>query len=107
MSARFEYDRIGAGYTARRRPDPRIAHQIATALGAASSLLNVGAGPGSYEPADRRVVAVEPSLGMIAQREGAAAVVRGGAEALPFAARRFDAALAVHHWSDWRRASPS
>jgi SAM-dependent methyltransferase len=98
------YDTIGRGYAARRRPDPRIAARITAALGDARSVVNVGAGAGSYEPADRRVVAVEPSMVMISQRRaGAAPVVRAVAERLPFAARRFDAALAVltiHHWTD-------
>lgn len=98
------YDRIGIGYAAMRRPDPRIARAIAAALGNARSVVNVGAGSGSYEPDDRRVVAVEPSLEMIRQRRrDAAPVVRGVAEHLPFADGAFDAALAVltvHHWTD-------
>lgn len=98
------YDTLGVGYAASRRPDPRIAHAIHEALGAAGTILNVGAGSGSYEPADRRVVSVEPSKVMIAQRPaGAAPVVRATAEGLPFPDARFDAALAiltVHHWPD-------
>ena len=62
------YDQIGATYAATRRPDVRIARQIALALGDARSVVNVGAGVGSYEPRDREVVAVEPSAVMIAQR---------------------------------------
>lgn len=100
------YDSIGTRYGAFRRPDPRIAAQVSAALGPAASVVNVGAGTGSYEPADRLVVAVEPSWVMVAQRpEDAAPVVRGRAEALPFADRAFDAALAiltVHHWEDLR-----
>ena len=61
------YDQIGIGYAKNRRPDPRWSARILEALGDARSVLNVGAGAGSYEPADRRVVAVEPSLEMIAQ----------------------------------------
>ena len=101
----FEYDRIGLGYAASRRPDRRIARQLEAALGGAASVLNVGAGTGSYEPRRARVVAVEPSLAMVAQRTSAAPVVRAVAEALPFAADAFGAALAVltiHHWRDWR-----
>jgi SAM-dependent methyltransferase len=98
------YDAIGAGYAAFRRPDPRIAAQIEAALGDARSVCNVGAGAGGYEPRARRVVALEPSLRMIAQRaRGSAPVVRARAEALPFADGAFDAALAVltiHHWQD-------
>jgi len=101
------YDTIGIGYRALRRPDPRIAAAIITALGPVSSVVNVGAGAGSYEPADRRVVAVEPSREMIGQRPaGAAPVVQASATALPFGAGAFDAALAVltvHHWPDRAR----
>lgn len=100
------YDRIGLTYTATRRPDPRIAAQITAALGDAVTVLNVGAGTGSYEPADRPVVAVEPSAVMVAQRPATAApAVRGVAGALPFADHTFDAALCsltIHHWPDWR-----
>lgn len=67
------YDRIGRGYAATRRPDPRIAARIELALGDAESVVNVGAGTGSYEPVDRDVIAVEPSREMIAQRSPGAA----------------------------------
>src|SRR4051812_15428431 len=98
------YDSIGVGYGDVRRPDPRITSQISRAIGSATSVLNVGAGTGSYEPDDLPTVAVEPSSVMIAQRSpGAAPVVRGYAEALPFRDDAFDVAMAiltVHHWSD-------
>lgn len=98
------YDTIGAGYARLRRPDPRIAAAISAALGDARTVLNVGAGAGSYEPADRMVTALEPSAEMIRQRPPSAApVVRGRAEALPFRDGAFDAAMAVltvHHWAD-------
>ena len=98
------YDRIGRGYSGTRRSDPRFEAAIRRALGDAKSVVNVGAGTGSYEPADRRVVAVEPSSEMIAQRAAAAApAVRAVAGGLPFADDTFDAALAtltVHHWPD-------
>src|SRR5436190_5982425 len=101
-----EYERIGAGYARHRRPDPRLARAIAETLAGARSVVNVGAGAGSYEPSAPTTVAVEPSAAMIAQRPaGSARCVRARAEALPFAARTFDAALAIltiHHWSDWR-----
>ncbi|MCX6024504.1 MAG: methyltransferase domain-containing protein [Chloroflexi bacterium] len=98
------YDRIGLGYSGYRRPDPRIAAAILRALGGAASVVNVGAGAGSYEPEDRPVVAVEPSLAMIRQRPpGAAPAVQASAAALPFAEGAFAAGLAVltvHHWPD-------
>ena len=98
------YDRIGTGYTKVRGEDPRIAAAIHAALGDARTVVNVGAGAGSYEPRDREVTAVEPSEVMIAQRPpGAAPVVRASAEALPFADGEFDAAMEVlshHHWPD-------
>ena len=90
------YQSIGAGYYTARRPDPRIQRLIDSALGDARSIVNVGAGTGNYEPADRRVVAVEPSLAMIAQRKpGSAPVTRAVAEALPFSDQTFEAALAT------------
>jgi ubiquinone/menaquinone biosynthesis C-methylase UbiE len=99
-----KYDQIGASYARTRTPDPRIAARIFAALGPARTVLNVGAGTGSYEPADRMVVAVEPSATMIAQRHvDAAPAVRAVAEALPFRDDTFDAATAVltmHHWGD-------
>jgi SAM-dependent methyltransferase len=98
------YDRIGATYATTRRPDPRLAARIAALVGP-GTVINVGAGAGSYEPAGT-VLAVEPSAVMIAQRPpGSAPAVQGVAEALPCADDAFDVALAVltiHHWSDPR-----
>jgi SAM-dependent methyltransferase len=98
------YDDIGRVYARHRAADPRIMAQIERALGGAQTVVNIGAGAGSYEPPDRHVVAVEPSHVMLAQRRvDAAPVVRAVAEALPFPDGRFDAALAtftVHHWND-------
>jgi SAM-dependent methyltransferase len=98
------YDEIGAGYAHARRTEPRIAERIFAALGDARSVLNVGAGSGSYEPRDRDVLAVEPSAVMRAQRPSdAAPCIDASAEALPFDDQSFDAALAVlsdHHWRD-------
>lgn len=98
------YDRIGLNYSDLRRPDPRIAALIEAALGRSPTVLNVGAGAGSYEPAGRQVTALEPSIAMIRQRKApAAALVQGRAEDLPFADASFDASMAiltVHHWSD-------
>jgi SAM-dependent methyltransferase len=101
---RHLYDRIGQGYTAVRREDPAIAAAIHAALGDARTIVNVGAGAGSYEPPDRDVIAVEPSQVMLAQRPvGAAPAVQATAEALPFGDGAFDASMAVlsdHHWPD-------
>lgn len=101
------YDTIGIGYRRLRRPDPRIAASIHAHLAEAHTVLNVGAGTGSYEPADIMVTAVEPSAAMIRQRpRDATTVVQARAEDLPFEDRVFDASMAVltvHHWSDARR----
>lgn len=98
------YEEIGRTYAVTRREDPRIAGRVLAALGDARTVVNVGAGTGSYEPADRTVVAVEPSGAMVAQRQGRSPlVVHGTGEALPFTDASFDAALAVltlHHWRD-------
>jgi SAM-dependent methyltransferase len=99
-----DYARHGAGYAVRRRTDPRIAAHVHAALGSARTVLNVGAGAGSYEPPDRRVVAVEPSAAMRLQRPvGAAPVVAAVAAALPFRDGAFGAGMAtvtVHQWPD-------
>jgi SAM-dependent methyltransferase len=100
----FDYDSHGAGYAQHRRPDPRIAAAIHRALGDARTVLNVGAGTGSYEPQDRQVFALEPSAAMRAQRPpDASPAIHGLAEALPFDDRSFDAVMAVmtvHQWAD-------
>lgn len=101
------YDGIGRSYASHRRPDPRIADQVSWALGDARSVLNVGAGAGSYEPDDgRTVVALEPSATMRAQRrDGSAPCVAGVAGALPFGDGSFEATLttfSIHHWPDQR-----
>jgi SAM-dependent methyltransferase len=104
MSSTQLYDTIGATYTVTRRTEPRIAAQVWAALGDARTVLNVGAGTGSYEPPDRDVTAVEPSAVMRAQRPaGAAQCVAAKAESLPFEDQSFDAAMAfatLHHWQD-------
>ena len=98
------YDTIGIDYSDLRKPDPRIATVIERALGSAKTVLNVGAGAGSYEPAERQVTAIEPSLEMIRQRDATAApAIQGHAENLPFEDNSFDASMAiltVHHWAD-------
>ena len=104
MSSAQLYDTIGATYTVTRRTEPRIAEQVWAALGDARTVVNVGAGTGSYEPPDRDVIAVEPSALMRAQRPaGAAPCVAAVAERLPFEDQSFDAAMAfatVHHWQN-------
>ncbi len=104
MSKGQLYDTIGATYTVTRRTEPRIAARIWAALGDARTVLNVGAGTGSYEPADRQVLAVEPAALMRSQRlPDAAPCLAGSAETLPFDDQSFDAAMAVctiHHWQD-------
>lgn len=102
--SRATYDEIGTNYSDFRRADPRIEARVWAALGDARSIVNVGAGTGSYEPRDREVVAVEPSSLMIAKRpEGAAPALQGVAEALPLEGESVDAALGIftiHHWND-------
>ena len=102
-----EYDASRGTYAVTRRADPSIAAAIERALGDARTLVNVGAGAGSYEPADREVIAIEPSATMRAQRPpGAAPAIAAYAEDLPLADDSVDAALAamtVHHWDDPRR----
>lgn len=98
------YGSIAPGYTTYRQPEPAIFAAILHALGDAETLLNVGAGAGSYEPADRRVTAVEPSASMRVQRPPhLVPAIDATAEALPFPDCSFDAALAsftIHQWSD-------
>ncbi len=99
---RVDYERHGRTYALHRQPEPRIAARIHAALGDARTVVNVGAGSGSYEPEDRWVLAVEPSATMRAQRPpGASPVIAGRAEALPLDDDSVDAAMAcvtIHHW---------
>jgi SAM-dependent methyltransferase len=102
MAAR--YDSIGINYAQLRKPDSRIAAAIEGAHGPAETILNVGAGTGSYEPVGRQVTAIEPSLEMIAKRAPSAApAIQGSAGDLPFDDKAFDASMAIltiHHWPD-------
>jgi SAM-dependent methyltransferase len=102
-----DYERHGVGYTAQRRADARIAAVVHAALGDARTVLNVGAGAGSYEPLDRHVVAVEPARAMRAQRPAQLApAVAAVAERLPFDDAAFDASMAmitIHQWPDLAR----
>ncbi len=101
------YDLIGRDYARTRKPDTRIAAVVAEALGDCASVVNVGAGTGSYEPTDRPVLAVEPSEVMIRQRPPTAApAICARAEALPLDSNSFDAVMAIltiHHWEDRAR----
>jgi SAM-dependent methyltransferase len=101
------YDTLGHGYGLIRKPDPRLAEPIWSALADTESVVNVGAGTGSYEPEDRLVVAVEPSAVMIGQRpSGLTRAIQAQAEALPLADGTVDAAMAVlsmQHWDDLER----
>jgi ubiquinone/menaquinone biosynthesis C-methylase UbiE len=101
------YDSIGQTYGRYRQPDPKIGNAITRALGDTRTVLNVGAGTGSYEPTDRLVIAVEPSRVMIEQRApDAAPAVQVTATALPFRDAAFDASMAIltiHHWQDWEK----
>src|ERR1700688_3011540 len=102
MTARVDYERHGFTYARHRRSDPRLAARVHAALGTARTVLNVGAGTGSYEPTDRWVLAVEPSATMRAQRPASAApAIAARAEALPFDDGAVDAVMAcvtIHHW---------
>jgi SAM-dependent methyltransferase len=106
VGTRVDYDRHGHAYSRHRRADPRLAARVHAALGDARTVVNVGAGTGSYEPHDRWVIAVEPSATMRAQRPaGCAPALDARAESLPFDDDAFDAAMAcvtVHHWEDQR-----
>ncbi len=107
MTGSPAYDRMGIDYSEVRRADPRIQAAILAALGDATTVLNVGAGAGSYEPDDRIVIPLEPSPVMIAQRPSQApAAVRGVAEAIPLPDKCVDAAMGVftmQHWDDVER----
>jgi SAM-dependent methyltransferase len=107
VAGRVDYETHGVGYAGRRRADPRIAGRILEALGDARSVLNVGAGAGSYEPDDRWVLAVEPSATMRGQRSAdAAPCLAGTAESLPLDDDSVDAAMAcvtIHHWPERAR----
>src|SRR6187397_159134 len=106
MTAR--YDAIGLGYARTRREDPGFRARIHAALGDARTVVNVGAGAGSYEPRDRHVIAIEPSAVMAAQRDTALSpAIRASAGALPLHDQSVDAAMAIlslHHWDDERES---
>ena len=98
------YDTIGAGYATTRREDPCLRERIHAALGDARTVVNVGAGAGSYEPRDRNVIAIEPSDVMAAQRpRDLTPAIRAAADSLPLRNDAVDAAMAiltVHHWDN-------
>lgn len=103
----YDYNRHGPKYANQRRTDPRIARYVHEALGPAASVLNVGAGAGSYEPTDRYVLSLEPSGAMRAQRPASLVpAIIGAAEALPFDDQSIDAVMAmvtIHHWNDIKK----
>ncbi|MGL4551935.1 MAG: class I SAM-dependent methyltransferase [Gemmataceae bacterium] len=107
MSIAARYDTIGHGYARTRREDPALRDRVHAALGGARSVVNVGAGAGSYEPRDRHVVAIEPSDVMAAQRPGGLApAIRASAGELPLRDGAVEAAMALlslHHWGDCRK----
>jgi SAM-dependent methyltransferase len=102
------YDRIGRSYISGRRTDPKIAAQLHSFLEGAESILNIGAGTGSYEPQHSKLIAVEPSATMIQQRpQSSAPVIQASAESLPFDYNQFThcmTVLSMHHWSDRAKA---
>jgi SAM-dependent methyltransferase len=102
-----DYSSLASDYATVRRADPRIGAQLLAALGDARTVVNVGAGTGSYEPTDRHVVAIEPSAEMRARRDPALPpAIDATAEVIPFDDDAFEAALAVftiHHWPDLDR----
>jgi SAM-dependent methyltransferase len=103
---RPRYETIGEGYARTRREDPRLRARIHAALGDARTVVNVGAGAGSYEPLDRHVIAIEPSDVMAAQRPRTLVpALRGTASELPLRDGAVDAAMAIltiHHWDEHR-----
>ena len=103
-AAAIRYERIGHGYAQTRREDPEIAARVRAALGDARTVVNVGAGAGSYKPGDRHVIAIEPSDVMAAQRpRDRAPAIRASAGSLPLRDDSVDAAMAmvtIHHWDD-------
>jgi SAM-dependent methyltransferase len=103
----FDYNLGGQGYAQQRRTDPRIAALVHHALGDARTVLNIGAGAGSYEPEDRHVIAIEPAAAMRAQRpRNLAPAINGVAEQLPLDDQSVDASMAmvtVHQWPDAKK----
>lgn len=104
----FDNEKYGKDYPNVRNTDPRIEKYITLALGSAKTVLNVGAGAGSYEPNDRYVVALEPSPVMRSHRirRDKTPAINGTAQEIPFDDSSFDASLAIltiHHWSDWKK----
>src|SRR5881394_2632281 len=94
VSSSVDYEPHGRTYALHRRADPRIAARIHAALGDARTVVNVGAGAGSYEPRDREVIAIEPSAVMIAQRDPElASAIQARAYPLPLEDQSVDAAM--------------
>jgi len=101
-------------------PDLQAARELAArSLAAAAEVLDVGTGAGhlsfTLAPLARRVVALDPSAGMLHTVRGAAAerglqqieTCEAAAAALPFAPATFDLVCtrySAHHWFDLPRA---
>jgi SAM-dependent methyltransferase len=101
----FDYDGQEHDYKQVRRADPRIAAYVRAGLEGCATVVNIGAGTGSYEPEDTYVISVEPSEKMRRDRLalGRRPALKASADRLPFDDGSFDASLAiltVHHWPD-------
>lgn len=107
MTSDSRYDTIGHGYAQTRQEERVIRDHLHAALGDARTVVNVGAGAGSYEPRDRHVVAIEPSDVMAAQRPTELApAICAEAGHLPLRDQSVDAAMAIlslHHWDNCER----
>jgi SAM-dependent methyltransferase len=100
-----DYQATAEAYAHYRQPDPEIAGFITRALGSSQTVVNVGAGIGSYEPDGLNVTAIEPSADMRQRRPAGRPAFDAVAGHLPFANDSFDAAMStfsIHQWPDVR-----
>lgn len=109
------YDTIGKNYAQTRKSDPRIVAKLLEILAPsqASTMVDVGAGTGSYAlvlaEQGYRVLAVEPSATMRGQANTHPTIewINGYAENIPLPNQSADAAiiiLAFHHFQDHQQA---